>query len=167
MKVEVGILTVSDRAYSGEYLDKSGPLITNILSRRLGWSSFEQAIVSDDLSDISEQLEAWVNQGLHLILTTGGTGFSPRDMTPEATLQIITRQAPGIVEALRQASLQITQHAMLSRAVAGICKSTLIVNLPGSPKAVKENLDVLIPVLPHAITLISGNTEAESGHRTV
>ena len=117
MNIKVGILTVSDRASSGEYSDKSGPLITNILSRRLGWSSFEQAIVSDDLSDISEQLEAWVNQGIHLILTTGGTGFSARDVTPEATLRVITRQAPGIVEALRQASLKITQHAMLSRAV--------------------------------------------------
>jgi molybdenum cofactor synthesis domain-containing protein len=167
MDVKVGILTVSDRAASGEYSDKSGPLIADILSRRMGWTLFEQAIVGDELEDISGRLESWINQGLHLILTTGGTGFSQRDVTPEATLQVITRQAPGIVEALRQESLKITQHAMLSRAVAGIRDRTLIINLPGSPKAIKENLDVLVPILPHAMALILGEAEAESGHRTV
>jgi molybdopterin adenylyltransferase len=167
MDVQVGVLTVSDRASQGEYVDASGPLIVDIIGRRLGWLIVRESIISDNLEGIADQLLNWCDEGVNLILTTGGTGFSPRDGTPEATLQVIIKQAPGISEILRQESLKVTQHAMLSRAVAGIRHRTLIINLPGSPKAVKENLDILIPVLPHALALILDEPEAESGHRTV
>lgn len=167
MNVIVGILTVSDRAAKGEYSDESGPFMADILSRRMGWQVSMEGIVSDDLNEITDKLLAWCDNGANLVLTTGGTGFSPRDVTPEATLQVIDRQAPGIAEALRLESLKLTQHAMLSRAVAGIRHQTLIVNLPGSPKAVKEGLDVLMPILPHALALILGESGAEGGHRTV
>ena len=99
-----------------------------------------------------------------MLLTTGGTGFSPRDITPEATLAILDRLAPGIAEAMRAYSLQITPHAMLSRAVAGIRKHTLIINLPGSPKAALENYQIIIPILPHAVQLLRELPDAESGH---
>ena len=167
MDVQVGVLTVSDRASQGEYLDASGPLIVDIIGRRLGWLIARESIVSDNLEDIADKLLNWCDEGVNLILTTGGTGFSPRDVTPEATRQVIIKQAPGIAEVLRQESLKVTQHAMLSRAVAGIRNRSLIINLPGSPKAVKENLDILIPVLPHALALILDESDADSGHRTV
>jgi len=167
MKNRVGILTVSDRAASGEYEDISGPLIVGIIDRRTDWIVTYQEIVQDDLQQIVDILLKWTGEGLDLILTTGGTGFSPRDVTPEATLQIIEKQTPGIVEALRAESLKITKHAMLSRAVAGIRASTLIINLPGNPKAVKENLDVLMPVLPHALELLRDNPASEHGHRAI
>jgi molybdenum cofactor synthesis domain-containing protein len=102
---------------------------------------------------------------LDLVLTTGGTGFAPRDRTPEATRAVVERETPGLAEAMRAASLQVTPHAMLSRAVAGIRGRTLIVNLPGSPKAVRENLEVLLPVLPHALELLKESPDAEAGHR--
>jgi molybdenum cofactor synthesis domain-containing protein len=104
---------------------------------------------------------------LNLILTSGGTGFSPRDVTPEATLQVIDREAPGIAEALRLESLKITRHAMLSRARAGMRGQTLIINLPGSPKAVRESLNILLPVLPHALNLLTGHGGSEQEHRSV
>ncbi len=167
MTFEVGILTVSDRASSGEYQDQSGPLIADMVARELGWSVKKQSIVIDEIEAISQLLRQWSDEGVSLILTTGGTGFAPRDVTPEATLKVITRETPGISQALRLESLKITRHAMLSRAVAGIRKQSLIINLPGSPRAVKENLDVLIPVLPHALSLITGEPDAEGGHRTV
>ena len=163
----VGVLTISDRATSGAYDDRSGPLITDVIHRRTGWRVAEQAVVADELEQIAQTLCEWTEAGLNLILTTGGTGFSPRDVTPEATLQVIDREAPGIAEALRSESLRITQHAMLSRARAGIRDSTLIVNLPGSPRAVKESLDILLPVLPHALDLLSGSPSSEEGHRAI
>ena len=165
--MRVGVLTVSDRAASGAYEDGSGPLIVNVIHRRTGWQVTEEAIVPDDLDQIAQVLREWTAAGLSLILTTGGTGFSPRDVTPEATLEVIDREAPGIAEALRSESLKITRHAMLSRARAGIRDSTLIINLPGSPKAVKESLDILQPVLPHALDLLTGNSGTEKGHRAV
>lgn len=167
MDFNVGILTVSDRASSGEYQDQSGPLIADLVARNLGWPITKQSVVNDEIEEISDLLEAWSDAGLNLILTTGGTGFAPRDVTPEATLKVITKETPGISQALRLESLKITRHAMLSRAVAGIREKTLIINLPGSPRAVKENLEILIPVLPHAMALITGESEAEGGHRTV
>jgi molybdenum cofactor synthesis domain-containing protein len=165
--VQVGILIISDRGATGKYEDRSGPLLAVIVRERLGWEVAQQTIIPDDFEQIKETLELWCQQGVNLLLTSGGTGFSPRDITPEATKAVIEREAPGISEALRAASLRVTQHAMLSRAIAGIRNRTLIVNLPGSPKAVKENMDVLIPVLPHALDLIVGAPGSESGHRTV
>ena len=130
-----------------------------------GWNFVFSDIIPDDLITIQETLITWSDSGdQDVILTTGGTGFAPRDITPEATIAIIDRLAPGLVEAMRAASLEITKHAMLSRAVAGIRGNTLIINLPGSPKAAVENLSFLIPVLPHAVQLLSGDAKAEAGH---
>jgi molybdenum cofactor synthesis domain-containing protein len=122
--------------------------------------------VPDETDLIREQLIQWADSGqVDLILTTGGTGFAPRDRTPEATLSVLDRQAPGLAEAIRAVGLRETPHAMLSRGVAGIRANTLIVNLAGSPKAAKEGLEVILPALPHAIALLSGRPEAEAGHR--
>lgn len=165
--VQIGILTISDRASQGIYEDTSGPLIAKIIDDRTGWRVVEQQIVSDEKIDIVEILESWVENKLDLILTSGGTGFAPRDVTPEATLQVIDRLAPGISEAMRLEGLKITPHAMLSRSVAGMKDNTLIINLPGSPKAVRENMNVLLPVLGHAIELLSDQASAESGHRII
>jgi molybdenum cofactor synthesis domain-containing protein len=165
--VRIGILTVSDRASAGDYQDQSGPLITSIIERRTNWQIVEQAVVADEIDQIANRLQTWCDAGLSLILTTGGTGFAPRDVTPEATLRVIEREAPGIAEALRYESLKITRHAMLSRARAGIRGRTLIVNLPGSPKAVKESLDILLPVFPHALDLLAGYSGSENDHRAI
>ncbi|MGD2078752.1 MAG: MogA/MoaB family molybdenum cofactor biosynthesis protein [Chloroflexota bacterium] len=165
--MRIGILTVSDRASSGDYEDQSGPLIVAIIQRRTNWVVVHSAIVADETDDIVAVLEQWCSNGLNLIFTTGGTGFGPRDVTPEATLMVIDREAPGIAEALRAESLKITRHAMLSRARSGIRGQTLIINLPGSPKAVKESLDILLPVLPHALDLLNAGDDSEKGHRTV
>lgn len=165
--VHIGILTISDRGARGDYEDRSGPLIAQMVSTRTSWTVERQEIVADEMSLIAERLRAWCDLNLHLILTTGGTGFAPRDVTPEATKLIIERETPGIAEALRAESLRVTKHAMLSRGVAGIRGQTLIVNLPGSPKAVRENLEVLLPVLPHAFELITGSSASEAGHRSV
>ncbi|MDX1614298.1 MAG: MogA/MoaB family molybdenum cofactor biosynthesis protein [Candidatus Promineifilaceae bacterium] len=166
-ETQVAVLTVSDRAAAGTYEDESGPLIEEMISQRTQWSVVHLAVVSDDREQIAETLLSWCEAGITLILTTGGTGFAPRDVTPEATKQVIEREAPGIVEALRYESLKITKHAMLSRAVAGLRGQTLIINLPGSPKAVRESLDILMPVLPHALELTAGESGAEAGHRRV
>ena len=155
--IRTGILTASDRSYSGEYEDLSGPAIRDLVTERLGAVVELEAVVPDDRSIIASTLLIWAVQvGLDLVLTTGGTGFAPRDVTPEATCDVIERQAPGLAEAMRVASLKITPHAMLSRAVAGIRGHTLIINLPGSPKAVRENLETILPALPHAIELLQG-----------
>lgn len=164
---KIGILTISDRGASGEYEDRSGPLIAQIIGSRTEWVVSHHAVIPDELPTITGTLREWCRQGDDLILTSGGTGFSPRDVTPEATRSVIEREAPGIAEALRAESLKFTRHAMLSRAVAGIRGRTLIINLPGSPKAVRENLDVLLPVLPHALALLAEDKDSESQHRTV
>jgi molybdenum cofactor synthesis domain-containing protein len=164
----VGILTVSDRSARGERPDEAGPYIAELLGARFGWDCSLRATVPDDVDQIRDTLIEWVDgDRAALILTTGGTGFAPRDVTPEATRAVIWREAPGIPEALRAASLAITRHAMLSRQVAGIRRHTLIVNMPGNPKAVKENLEVLLPVLPHALALLGNEPGAEAGHRSV
>jgi len=125
----------------------------------------KQAILPDEESAIREILTSWADSNeMDLILTTGGTGFSPRDTTPEATRAVIERETPGLAEAMRAASLKITPHAMLSRIVTGIRKKTLIINLPGSPKGAVENLQVVIPVLPHAVQLLQEDPISESTH---
>jgi len=155
--IRAGVLTVSDRGYKAEYRDLSGPLICDLLTERLGAVVEVESIVPDERAAIAETLRRWADElGLDLLLTTGGTGFAPRDVTPEATRDVIEREAPGLAEAMRAASLRITPHAMLSRAVAGIRGGTLIVNLPGSPKAVRENLETVLSALPHAIELLQG-----------
>ncbi|MFN2172217.1 MAG: MogA/MoaB family molybdenum cofactor biosynthesis protein [Candidatus Promineifilaceae bacterium] len=163
----IGLLTISDRGATGDYKDLSGPLMAEVLGAKTDWTISKRGVVPDELEAIADMLTAWSDQGLSLILTSGGTGFAPRDITPEATLQVIDRQAPGIAEALRAESLKITRHAMLSRAVAGMRRRTLIINLPGSPKAVQESLDILLPILPHALDLLAEDPGSESEHRSV
>ncbi len=167
MPIRIGIITISDRSSRGEREDQSGPALATSAEQQ-GWQVIRTTIIPDEQDQIAATLKQWADQDdLDVILTTGGTGFSPRDVTPEATLAVIQRPALGIAEAMRAASLRITPHAMLSRAVAGIRLRTLIINLPGSPKAAIENLAIIVPVLPHAVSLIHGDPAAEAGHRTI
>lgn len=162
--VRVAVLTLSDRSFRGERPDLSGPALVEQV-QQAGWMLVRQEILPDDRAEIEKTLSAWSDGGdLDLILTTGGTGFAPRDVTPEATLAIIDRAAPGLAEGMRIASLKITPHAMLSRATAGIRKRTLIVNFPGSPKAAVENFAFVKDVIPHAIELLKDSPAAEAGH---
>lgn len=165
--IRVGILTVSDRSARGEREDLGGPAVAAaVLARLPGASTAERAVVADDRAAITARLVEWADAlGLDLVLTTGGTGFAPRDVTPEATLDAIERLAPGLAETMRADSLRVTPHAMLSRAVAGIRGRTLIVNLPGSPKGAVENLASIASVLPHAIELLREAPDAEQHHR--
>jgi len=164
MSIRIGIITVSDRSSRGERPDTSGAALVNAVSQQ-GWQVIRTTIVLDDLEKLSKILVDWADSGeMDIILTTGGTGFSLRDITPEATQAVIQRSAPGLAEAMRNAGLQITPHAMLSRAIAGIRTRTLIINLPGSPKGAVENLAVVIPALPHAIQLLQEDPSSEAGH---
>jgi len=166
ISVRVGLLTISDRASRGEREDASGPVIREFVLARFQAEVAAQAVIPDDFAVIRDTLVEWCDQrGLDLILTTGGTGFAVRDVTPEATRAAIQREAPGLAEAMRAASLKVTPHAMLSRAVCGLRGRTLIVNLPGSPKAVKENLETIAPALPHAVQLLRDAPDSETGHR--
>jgi molybdenum cofactor synthesis domain-containing protein len=166
MNLKFGILTVSDRSAAGMREDLSGPALAQAV-QDAGWSVHRTAIVADEVQEIVDVLTSWSDgETCSVILTTGGTGFSQRDITPEATRAVIEREAPGLAEAMRSGSLAITPHAMLSRAVAGIRQKSLIINLPGSPKGALENFRILAPVLPHAIQLLKGDQEAEKGHLT-
>ena len=154
---KVAILTISDRGSKGEREDSSGPLIGEML-KSLPAKVIHYEIIPDERDRIVEALKKSSDQlKADLILTTGGTGLSPRDVTPDATLKVIDKEVPGFSEAMRAESLKKTPHAMISRAVTGIRGTTLIVNLPGSPKSVKENLSVILSALPHALSKLKGD----------
>jgi molybdopterin adenylyltransferase len=164
MTLRIGILTCSDRCSRGERPDLSGPALADLV-RAQGWQVVQTAIVPDDLEQLRDTLSRWADSGeMDILLTTGGTGFAPRDVTPEATGQVIERSAPGLAERMRSESLKSTPHAMLSRAVAGIRGRVLIINLPGSPKAAVENFQVVMPVLSHAVELLTDDPLAEKHH---
>jgi molybdopterin adenylyltransferase len=155
--IRVAVITVSDRCARGEAEDLSGPALVE-LAQQIGAEVVLSEVVPDDLEPLSSLLrDVADNHNVNLILTTGGTGFSPRDNTPEATRAVIEREAPGLAEAMRQQTLSRTPMAMISRGVCGIRRATLIVNLPGSPKGVRESFAVIQPVLGHAIALLEGN----------
>lgn len=154
------VITLSDKGAVGERKDESGPLIKEMLEKE-GYDVIEQLLLPDSKPVLQHHLMRLTDQRqVNVIFTTGGTGFSERDITPEATIAVCDRMAPGIAEAMRAYSLNITKRAMLSRAVSGIRKKTLIINLPGSPKAVKESLEYILPVLGHGIGILRG-TEGE------
>lgn len=155
----VGVLTVSDRSTLGEYVDESGPRLTAILDEWEGFAVDARLVVADEQQVIEETLRTWAdNHHLDLILTTGGTGLSPRDVTPEATHKVIDREIPGIAEFLRMKGTEITLLATLSRQVAGQRANTLIINLPGSPSGAVENLELLAGILQHALAQVSGQS---------
>jgi molybdopterin adenylyltransferase len=157
MVIQAGVITVSDRGSRGEREDLSGREIAKLLAT-MDILVTATAIIPDEKDIIKATLKDFADgKCLDLIVTTGGTGVSPRDVTPDATLEVIDKEVPGMAEAMRQASLAVTPHAMISRAVAGIRGRSLIVNLPGSPKGVRENLAVVLPALPHAIEKIKGD----------
>lgn len=152
------ILTLSDAGSRGQRTDSSGPRVYERLAN-WGLDIRDRVLLPDDQDRIEAQLRQWVEMGMSLVITTGGTGFGPRDVTPEATARVIQRPAPGLAEMLRAAGLAHTPMAALSRGLAGIADRTLIINFPGSEKAVVEHLDALEPILPHALDLIAGDTE--------
>jgi molybdopterin adenylyltransferase len=159
-----GILTASDRSSRGERPDLSGPALADLVKSR-GDIVVRTAILPDNLTALRDAIAAWCDSGeMDVMLITGGTGFAPRDVTPEATRQAMEREAPGLAEAMRAESLKITSHAMLSRSVCGIRRKTIIINLPGSPKAAVENMQVVLPVLGHAVELLQESPQAESHH---
>jgi molybdenum cofactor synthesis domain-containing protein len=151
----VGVLTISDKGARGEREDLSGQVIREMVTN-VGGQVERYEIVPDEQELIAQRLARWAGEGMDLILTTGGTGLGPRDVTPEATRRVIEKEVPGMAEAMRAQSLTASPQAMLSRAVVGVRGQTLIANLPGSPKGVRESLGVLLPVLPHAIAIIKG-----------
>ena len=153
---QIGVLTLSDKGSRGEREDESGPLLQQMVAPLGDISRYQ--IMPDDLDQMILLLKHWVDDlHLDLILTTGGTGLSPRDLTPQATNKVIDYQVPGMAEAMRAASYLKTPHAMISRAVVGVRQTTMIVNLPGSPKGAKENFAVLLPALPHALAKLQGD----------
>ena len=162
MTYRVGILTLSDKGYRGEREDRSGPAIAELVEQA-GYEVVYRRLMSDDFEPMRDELARLCDENVcDLLLTTGGTGFSRRDVTPEATLAVAERNAPGIAEAMRYNSLQITPRGMLSRGVSVLRKQTLIVNLPGSEKAVRENLSYILPSLSHGLGILTGR-ESECG----
>jgi len=154
--IRAGVVTVSDKGYAGEREDASGPLLADLL-REMGAEVVSQVIVPDEQADIAQVLAALADEArVDLVVTTGGTGPAPRDVTPEATQAVIDREMPGLAEVLRSEGYHKTPLAVISRGVAGIRGQTLIVNLPGSPRAVREGMETLAPILPHAIKMLRG-----------
>ena len=166
--LRVGILTCSDRSARGERADVGGPTLHNLAVERLGARVAQYKVVPDDREAIAATLREWADErDLDLILTTGGTGFAPRDVTPEATRLVVERETPALIQAMVFESLRITPYAMLTRATAGIRGRTLIVNFPGSPKALTENFNAVAEVLPHAVVIVQGedtHAEGQAGH---
>lgn len=159
-----GILTASDRSARGERPDLSGPALADFVTLQ-GGSVVRTAILPDDRDALRAAMAEWCDSHeMDVLLVTGGTGFAPRDVTPEATRLVIEREAPGLAEAMRAESLKVTPHAMLSRGVCGIRGKTILINLPGSPKAALENLQVVYPVLGHVVELLQESPEAEKHH---
>ena len=157
-KTSVGILTISDKGSQGLRKDESGDILVRIIEEK-GYSVLKKEIVPDDRRQIADRLSSWVDKdGLSLILTSGGTGLSPTDVTPQAMQGIINYEVPGMAEAMRAASLKKTPHAMISRAIVGVRKTSLIINLPGSPRGAEENLSVVLPALDHALSKLAGDT---------
>jgi molybdenum cofactor synthesis domain-containing protein len=162
---QAAVVTVSDRVAAGAAEDESGSRLARLLVEA-GWTVAAQEVTPDDADAIVAVLERLADEdGVVLVLTTGGTGLAPRDVTPDATRRVVEREVPGIAEALRAFSITRTPHAMLSRATAGVRGHTLYVNLPGSPRAVSETFQVLAPVLDHAVTLVAGITPSVREHR--
>lgn len=150
------VLTISDRSFRGERPDAGGPLVVEMLENA-GYRVVHTAIIPDEQAQIEAALcQVADGNSAELLVTTGGTGFAPRDVTPEATIAVCDRMTPGIPEAMRYASMQVTNRAMLSRAQAGIRKGTLIINLPGSPKAARENLEAVLPAVGHGLEMLGG-----------
>lgn len=163
--MKAAILTISDKGYKGEREDKSGEAISSMLEKA-GAEIVAHKIVPDEKEMIKKELTEFCDQlKVDVVLTTGGTGLASRDITPEATAEVIDRMAPGFVEAIRAESLKVTPHALLSRAISGLRGQTLIVNLPGSEKAVRESLAVILPALPHAVEILQGRTEHQNSGR--
>jgi len=154
--LNLGILTISDKGWQGQRDDKSGKIIRDYLSS-LDYRVVKYEVVPDEVDAIANKLAKWADGGnMDIILTTGGTGLGPRDVTPEATLSIVDKVVPGLTEVMRSKTVDITPFAMLSRAVAGIRRKCLVINLPGSPKAVRECLEIVLPAIPHAVEILSG-----------
>lgn len=160
--VRAAVITASTKGTRGERSDESGPAMREVLEAN-GIEVVRSDLVEDDTARIEAAIRAAIAAGANVVLTTGGTGLSPNDVTPEATRRVIEREVPGIAEAIRARSLAKTPHGMISRGIAGSIGSTLVVNLPGSPRAVRESLEVLLPVLPHAVELLAGES-GEGGH---
>jgi len=155
--IKAGVLTISDKGFEGKREDESGEIVVRMLEEQ-GFSVLKKKIVPDDRIQITDTLVTWVeNDQVTLIITTGGTGLSPTDVTPQAMKEVIDYEVPGMAEAMRAASLKKTPHAMISRAMVGVRKSCLIINLPGSPNGAKENLSVVLPALNHALSKLAGD----------
>jgi molybdopterin adenylyltransferase len=155
--ISAGVLTLSDKASRGARKDESGQIVAGMIEEQ-GFRVLKKKVVPDDLRLIVETLVEWVDRdGLSLIVTSGGTGLSPRDVTPQAMKEVLDYEVPGMAEAMRAASLKKTPHAMISRATAGVRKSSLIINLPGSPAGARENLEVVLPALKHALSKLAGD----------
>ena len=162
MPIDVAVLTISDRCYKGERQDLSGPALCHKI-QELGWNLVSTTILPDEFDQIKDYLVNQTSSGkVNLILTSGGTGFAPRDITPEATLAVIEKHASGLVECIRSTASKNNPHAYLSRAEAGICNNCLIINLPGSPTGAVESLIIVSDILPHALSLLKQSHDAEN-----